>query len=155
MGKRGQSKATAAQGTLPPALIKRFKSVVGYQATAHGDKDVLALREKYEQGTFEEKLLESNKLEILKKFEEDGKLKWASDFIVTSEQQTKTGTADATEWLTAAQIAKEENLNFQDPQEKEVIMDICSELESRQVCVEFDFFKFRCLISLFFLLILI
>lgn len=58
MGKRGQGKATAAQGTLPPALIKRFKSVVGYQATTHGDQDVIALRKKYEEGIFEEKHLD-------------------------------------------------------------------------------------------------
>lgn len=78
----------------------------------------------------------------MQKFEEDGKLKWASDFVMTSDQQTKTGNAGASQWLTAAQIAKEENLNMQDPEEKEVIMDICSELESRRAVRKFDLVEF-------------
>lgn len=72
------------------------------------------------------------RLEILNKFAEDGKLKWASDFVMTSEQKTSTTCADAHQWLTQAQIAKEENLSLTDPDEKQVIVDICSELESRR-----------------------
>lgn len=54
MGKRA-AKSSAGTQTLPTDLIKRFKTVVGYQCKTYGDKDVLALRKKYEEGTFDEK----------------------------------------------------------------------------------------------------
>lgn len=57
MGKRAAGNSAGAAGNLPKDLIKRFKSVVGYQANVHGDKDVIALRNKYEKGTFDEKFL--------------------------------------------------------------------------------------------------
>lgn len=72
------------------------------------------------------------RLEILNKFEQDGKLKWVSDFIISSQQETVTGNTNEKQWLTLAQIAKEENLSLHIEDEKEVLLDLCEDMESRR-----------------------
>lgn len=114
--------ARGSEETLDVVAIKRLKS---------------ALRSRQGQPTYDElskayaEADHAKKAEILEKFAEDSKMSWASSFLSSSTSLEEDADHSQYQWLTKQQIAKEEALNVENPEDDEQLGALLQDLKAK------------------------
>ncbi|CAJ1384754.1 unnamed protein product [Effrenium voratum] len=106
------------------AVLKKIRAAIQYRKS-QGDTDVAKLDSHWKSANPDEKR------ECLAKFLKDPKLRWSGEVTkqsVVSEKETDLSTK---EWLTKKQIANEQSLSLEKPEEKELVDALLKTLEER------------------------
>ncbi|CAJ1343789.1 unnamed protein product, partial [Effrenium voratum] len=106
------------------AVLKKFRAAIQYRKS-QGDTDVAKLDSHWKSANPDEKRA------CLAKFLKDPKLRWSGEVTkqsVVSEKETDLSTK---EWLTKKQIANEQSLSLEKPEEKELVDALLKTLEER------------------------
>eukprot|EP00435_Cladocopium_sp_Y103_P038204 s2333_g10.t1 len=120
--KAAKRAAKGSDEALDVGAIKRLKSAL---RSRQGQPNIDALSKAYSEADHEKKA------EILEKFAEDAKLSWASSFISSSTSLDEDADKEQGQWLTKQQVAKEEALNVEKPEDELQLTALLKDLKAK------------------------